>query len=478
MTGYTLRIRRKHAVGDQEDGAILITILGVMIFLTIMLMGLAVLANSNVSRARSRVLLLQAQYAAESGADAAIATLNGGNTSYTGSATETTVLSEAQYKATYTTAVITGSSDKERIITSVGRVYAPTSATTPTYTRTIRVTADRTSSTTASGLMSRNIIDVDSSVKNIYTKEMFVNGYINLRSNTTSLQAEKITVAGKDTGVNNCSIEGAGGLVKPSTLGSGQAVIDVAYNNCITPPGNTSNSDFAVTANDSSIKPLLSTYIPWNYYMDSTYQDSPTGCNDWIGSGTLTIPSVGNTKKTQYPDSGSGVAASCGSNGSLALGSNTYNITDNVHIRANLCAASACNPTFNNTSGSIKYIFIEGDINFASLHTASGSAPIVFITYGADPGTHNKCPLGDSIYLNKNGSTGTNAPAAYLLASNGICLYQTKFDASPALGGLGGKNIYISSNSGNPFDLYLDPNFPVASIPIDLAWRATSYERL
>ena len=117
-------------------------------------------------------------------------------------------------------------------------------------------------------------------------------------------------------------------------------------------------------------------------------------------------------------------------------------------------------------------------MNFNSLHTSSGRAPLVFITYGADPGTHDKCPLGDSIYLEKDGSTGTNAPAAYLLATNGICLYQTKFDANPALGGLGGKNIYVSSNSGNPFDLYLDPNFPVSAIPIDLAWRAVYYQRL
>jgi hypothetical protein len=160
------------------------------------------------------------------------------------------------------------------------------------------------------------------------------------------------------------------------------------------------------------------------------------------------------------------------------LGSKTFNITDNVHIRANLCAASACSPTFNNTSGSIKYIFIEGSINFASVHTSAGSSPMVFITYGADPGTHGSCPYGDSVFLNKDGSVGIDAPAIYFLAASGICLYQSKFDASPALGGLGGKNLYISSNSGTPFDLYLDPSFPVDQIPIDLAWRAVRYERL
>jgi hypothetical protein len=58
-----------------------------------------------------------------------------------------------------------------------------------------------------------------------------------------------------------------------------------------------------------------------------------------------------------------------------------------------------------------------------------------------------------------------------------VCLDGTKFSGNPALGGLAGKNLYIASQSGNPFDLPLDPNYPVSSIPIDLAWRETGYER-
>lgn len=470
---------KQHRSTQSESGAIVVTILALMIFFSTMLIGLVALAQANVYRARGRIMLLQAQYAAESGADNAIAQFNAGNDTYAGTSSDVNLLSSGQYRATYSTTVASGSSAKERIITATGKVYNPASATTPTYTRTIRVTAQRTSSTTASSLMSRNILDADSSVKQITGKDIYVNNYINIRSNSTTLVAEKITVAGKDTGVNNCSIEGSGHLAKATTLPAGtKTTINLAYNNCITPPGNVSNTDFTVSANQTNISQIQSMYVPWNQYMDNTYQDSPTGCNDWLTASPVTIPSTGNTKKTHYPDSGSGVSSSCGTNGNLNLGSKTFTITDNVHIRANLCSSTACSPVFNNTSGSVKYIFVEGTINFASLHTSAGSAPLVFITYGADPGTHSKCPLGDSIYLSKDGSTGTNAPAAYLLATNGICLYQTKFDADPALGGIGGKNIYISSNSGNPFDLNLDPTFPVDAIPIDLAWRAVYYERL
>ncbi len=471
------RLPESHEAGGK--GSIVVTILFIMLFISTILFGLVVLAKANLYRAYSRVYLLEAQYSAESGADAAIAQLNNGSTSYTGTPSDVTLLTTSNYKATFSVAVAAGSDSKQKIVTATGKVYLPVGASSPTFTRTIRVTVERTSTTTASGLMSRNIIDVDSSVKNIQAKEIYLNGFINLRSNSTNLLFEKLTVAGKDTSSSNCSVEGKGDLLKSGTLASGtKAVIDTAYNNCLDPPGNTSNTDFTVTANDSSVTSLQSTYIPWDQYMDSSYQNSPSGCNDWLAASPVSIPSTGNTKKTHYPDSGSGVATSCGTNGDLSLGSKTFNISDNVHIRANLCTATPCNPTFNNTSGSLKFVFIEGTIDFTTVHTSSGSSPIVFITYGADPGTHNKCPYGDSVYMSNNGSDAITAPAAYFLATNGVCIYQPKFGASPALGGLGGKNLYISSNSGSPFDLYLDPSFPVNEIPVDLAWRAVGYERL
>jgi hypothetical protein len=288
-------------------------------------------------------------------------------------------------------------------------------------------------------------------------------------------------VAGKNTGVNNCSIGGSGNLVKPTSFtnpGQTKTILNLAYNNCVTPPGNTSNTNFTVNANQSNISTVTSTFIPWGQFMDSTYQNSPGGCSDWTTGGTTrTIPSTGNTKKTHYPDSGSGVASSCGTSGDVNLGSNTYVINDNVHLRANLCASSACQPTFNNPSTDVRYIFVEGTVNFAAVQTTAGSGPIVIISYGTDPASKSgSCPYGGSVYLGSSGNT--TAPDLYLLATNGICLDKTKFGSDPALGGIGGKNIYVATNPGTPFDLRMDPNFPVTSIPIDLSWREVYYERL
>lgn len=376
-----------------------------------------------------------------------------------------------------------GSDAKEKIIVATGKVYSPKSSTNPKYTRKIRVTAQRTSTTTASAIVSRNIIDIASGVKKLTARDIYANGYIVLNKNTTELIGENITVAGKNTGSTNCSIGGSGKLVKPASFTNPlqtRTKLTLAFNNCVSPPGNASNTEFDVQVNNTNISTIQSTYIPWSQYMDSSYQNSPSGCSDWTtGASPRSIPSTGNAKKTHYPDSGTNVSTSCGTSGNLALGSNTYTIRDHVHVRANLCGAAACQPTFDNPDSTIKFVFVEGTINFDSVKTTSTSGPLVFITYGADPASKTSvCPYGGSLYLGQAGSSDTDAPKIFFMAMNGLCIDKTKFDSSPALGGISGKNIYVASNPSTPRDLALDPTFPVDQIPVDLSWRQSAYERL
>jgi len=468
---------------SNQRGSIIVTILTLTIFLAVSISALAVLATSNVSRARGRILLLQAQYSAESGADAAIATLNNIDQNYGGTgATSVTVLSTSRYKTTFSTTVTVGSTTKERIITAVGKVYSPVTSSTPRFTRTIRVTAQRSSTTTASSMLSRNLLTIASSVKDVQARDIYVNGYIVMNKNITNLYAENITVAGKNTGASNCSIGGTGNLLKPTSFtnpGQTKTKLNLAFNNCISPPGNTSNSNFDVSANQTNISTVQSLYIPWSQYMDSSYTNAGS-CTDWTaGASPHKIPSVPGSKATHYPDSGSNIATSCGTNGDLNLGSAQYNISSNVHIRASLCAASGCNPTFYNPTSNLYFVFVEGTINFDQVKTASGSGPIAFIVYGADPASKSSlCPTGGAVYIGQQGNNNTNAPAAYFLGINGVCLDGTKFDAMPGLGGIAGKNLYVATQQGQPFYLTMDPNFPTSQIPIDLAWRETGYERL
>lgn len=474
--------KQTHQASNQQ-GAIIVSILIVTMFLTSIIFSLIVLANANLTRARGRVLLLQAQYAAESGADSAIAELNSGNITYAGTPSEIEMFRNTLYRSTYTVNVVDGANDKEKILTATGKVYAPATAATARHSRTIKVTAQRSAATTASSILSRNIIDIQSGVKTLKGKDIYVNDYIHLEKTQTTLIGENITVAGKKTGAGNCSISGVGSLAKPTTFtdpAQTKTKITTAFNNCITPPGNTSNADFDVLPNQNTLAKIHSTYIPWDYYMDSTYQPSAAGCNDWT-SGTFPreIPSPGNTKKTHYPDNGDNISIACGNSGDLFLESGQYTIKDHVHLRANMCAATACQPTFYNPdtgAAGLKYVFVEGSINFSGISSAAGSGPIIFVSYGTDPASKaSVCPLGGAVYFGNTGKS--SAPALFFLAMNGICLDKIKYDPGPALGGISGKNIYVSSNPGTPHDLELDPNFPVGEIPIDLAWRAVRYQR-
>jgi hypothetical protein len=476
MTSLNLRPRN-------EKGSIIVSILIVSLFLSVTVAALIVYASSNVTRGRDRVLNLEAQYAAESGADAAIGYLNADPTaSYIGTGgSEVQILKNSMYKATFLTTVTAGSSSNEKIITSTGKVYTPATATTASYTRKIEVVSQRTSdSVGVTGILSRNIIELQSGVKNVYAKDLYVNGYINTNKNTTNIVAENITVAGKNTGAQNCSIGGPGNLVKPASFtnpGQTKTNLTLAYNNCINPPGNASNADFNVQTNQTGIPKVQSTFIPWSEYMDASYTNAGS-CSDWTtGTFPRQIPSTAGSKKTHYPDSGSNISTSCGTSGDLNLGTGQYNITDNVHIRANLCAASGCTPTFYNPTSTTRYIFVEGSVNFNYVNTAAGSGPLVLIVYGADPSSKvSVCPLGGAIYIGNSGNT--SAPAMYFLANNGVCLDKTKFGSSPALGGLSGKNIYVATNPGTPFDLKLDTTFDSSKVPINLSWHASRYRRL
>lgn len=469
-----------------QNGSVIVNILVITLFLSVIISSLIVLANTNLTRARSRIFLLQSQYAAESGADAAIAQFNNGFDAYTGTTSEVTLLTDAQYKSTFTSSVAAGANAKQKIITAVGKVYVPANAPTARFVRTIEVVAERSTSLTTASILSRNIFQVASGVKTIVASDVYVNNYIALDKNTIELVAQNITAAGRYVDVANCSIKGPGKL-GPSPVFSDPAQtktkITTAFNNCITPPGNFSDALFDVAPNQTNVPKIQSTNIPWNQYMDGTYQNAPGGCNDWTtGSFPRDIPSSGNTKKTHYPDNGSNISSSCGTSGDLSLASGQYNIKDHVHIRANLCAASACTPTFYNPdsgAAGLKFVFIEGSAYFDSFNTAAGSGPIVFVVSGANPPSLDSvCPLGGAFTLGSGGIGITVAPQAYIIAKNGLCLNKTKFGATNSLAGFSGNNIYIKTSPGTPFDLSLDLGFPYSSIPVDLSWKASRYRRL
>ncbi len=197
---------------SKQNGSVLVSLLFATVILTTLIYGLMSFSLGTLTRARGRILSLQAQYSAESGADVAIANFNNGNTAYTGTGGEITILTANSYRSTFSVTVVTGANG-EKIITSVGKVYAPKTSAQSTYTRNIEVVAQLSTSNYSSGIASRNILYIDSGVKNITARDIYINGFILLNKNTTNLIAQNITVAGKNTTAANCSIDGIGNQI-------------------------------------------------------------------------------------------------------------------------------------------------------------------------------------------------------------------------------------------------------------------------
>ena len=167
---------------ESERGALLATVIIAIMMLSMILFAIIQLAQGNLARAVSRLYSLQTQYAAETGADIALTRLNHMTTQVT---TEQVMERNDRYKATYEVKVEdspTGNMD-EKIITSTGRVYTPASAAKAGYERTVRVVARRSSTNASSSLLSKDIIQVSSSVKDIVAKSIYVNKYIQLDKN-------------------------------------------------------------------------------------------------------------------------------------------------------------------------------------------------------------------------------------------------------------------------------------------------------
>lgn len=483
---------------QHQSGSVIVSILVMMLFLTMTVMSLAVVSQTNMTRANQRIYLLQSQYAAESGADIVVAYLNSSTGTYADSGVEKNLLPTGfapTHRATYQATVTDTANANKKIISSVGRVYQPATATTPKFTYKISVTLERSSMEYTASIVSRNSVEIASSVKAVIAKSLFVNEYVRANKNTNDIQIDDLTVAGKYPDGGSCSLSGTGNLVRNSGLPAGtKAKLRMAHNNCMdSTPGNTSNADFDVTANDPTLQKIASIYIPWSYKMnnaDGNGEYTNGNCSDWTAS-SPTIPSAGNARKTHYPDSGSGtVAASlCAGSGSspadINLGNKTITLNDHAHIRAHLCKAYTCTPKFINPEASKpKFVFVEGVINFENI-TADDTSPgdIVFISYATSQtiSASKQCPSDSAaIRLGKDGSNSLIAPKAYFIATNGmLCIDQTKFDTgTKSIGGVSGKDIYLSSVSGTTFELTFNPEFPLSSIPLDLSWGATDVKRV
>jgi hypothetical protein len=123
---------------QSQNGFILLTVMTTTVF--IMLIGIVSLQliTSNLRTAKAERYLVNAQFAADAGIDDTIRHLNQDST-WPGSGSETTLLTDPKFKTTYLTTVTPGVDDFQKFIDVTAKTYAPATSPTATYTRKYQV---------------------------------------------------------------------------------------------------------------------------------------------------------------------------------------------------------------------------------------------------------------------------------------------------------------------------------------------------
>ncbi len=120
-------------------GVILVGALITMSFFMVVTLSIIEFSVNHYAATRRSLVSYNALSAAEAGADYFLQQINKG-ASYTGTNGEFTFYSDnIRGKGTYQTTIVDGSVDREKIITSTGRIYLPATAATPLVTRKIKV---------------------------------------------------------------------------------------------------------------------------------------------------------------------------------------------------------------------------------------------------------------------------------------------------------------------------------------------------
>ena len=179
---------------SQSNGFILLVVMTITIF--IMMFGIVTLQliSSNLRTARADRYLVNAQFAADAGIDETVRQLNA-NHNYLGSVTEQTLYSSSEFRTTYATTIIAGSSDLQKFINVTARTYAPASTTTPKYTRKYSVEMRGVTAGDFSVVTGVGGLVMSNSAK-IVGGNVYVNGTINM-SNSAQIGLSTSPVAVK-----------------------------------------------------------------------------------------------------------------------------------------------------------------------------------------------------------------------------------------------------------------------------------------
>lgn len=204
---------------DNQNGFLLASLIISTTLIVAVAVAITSLIINNYTLAKKDVYRLNAQLAADAGADRAVAELNN-DSDWIGTAGEVD-LHNGDYRSTYEIDILAGTSPSEKIVNVVGRTYAPATDTSPRSTR--KYSVDLRSIGSSTGLYSIVTgvggLFMENSSK-IVGGEVFVNGEIVMKNSAQiGLTSNPVEVKSAH---QNCPSGGGGSY--PQVCSSGQPI--------------------------------------------------------------------------------------------------------------------------------------------------------------------------------------------------------------------------------------------------------------
>lgn len=160
-----------------DDGQVLVTLLIVVPALILIVASYLNLSSSNLRLSRQDQFHTMAQMSADAGADFAIEQINQ-NPSWTTTSGEVTLSNDNSNRTTYQSSIASGDSNT-KIVTSIGRSYWPASASTPSFTITVKVDLRPVEQGTYSIISGEGGL-VMSNTSKVVAGDIYINGTIDL----------------------------------------------------------------------------------------------------------------------------------------------------------------------------------------------------------------------------------------------------------------------------------------------------------
>lgn len=457
----------------KRSGFIVPTILITFSMIITMTIYILALTISTQRSAAQESYKQNAQFVADAGLDAGIQSLNL-NQAWAGTAGEVTLYSDAKTKTTYDTIIIAGATDKQKTIRTVGRVYSPSTATTPKYTRKYEL--DVRAVTNGLGMTS-----VVSGVGGL------------ILNNNAKITGGDVVVNGTVTVSNNAQI----GL---STTSLANAVnLRVAHTNCPNPA--TASYPRVCTSGENG-QPITAN---GQIYADVRATNQTTGTN-MSNPGLIPNQTVApyilpdydrNAQKAAVTTTkaSSDAAIACGNNqtktwpanvkitGNFALGNGcTVNITGDVWLTGSISFGNNAKFVVSNSLGTTRPTFmIDGSLGFVSGNNSqvvpnSSNTGIYFITYWSADSCSPDCSNVTGTALKNSQDIVTITLSNNASAPNSI-IYARWSRVSVAnngeLGAVAGQSILLSNNAVINF---------TASVPgstnLNVTWVKRGYLRV